>query len=371
MKNSLDFNIHTSNYLESSNFIQRFASAFMFLEVTKNPAEIFYEPDIGGKCFGCGSGGEKHSCKKDKIAEKRCGFFFLFNTMCGNSAIRRRFDGTPTEIQKLTGEYGQNCGSDFTVDFLFGYTGYEYRIITELAMFKDEVIASIDAGKPVISRNKSGAFQLITGYDGDTLIVPSFVSYWDPSTLTNGTEKWEEAPIYYELDALYIFGDKTTRRYTLKDGLNNICRVMEYNASEGLWDEYLDKIGRLDKASSDEKKSCAYNLFKTNVYMYNFCSFGGAFDCEKLPEHYLHKELFSPSLTKIWSKIDDTCWAIVDAGHKTGKLGREQVWLIRETAELSALSAEICEEIVKAKEADIKTLEIINQAIEILEKNQD
>jgi len=159
MKKSLDFKIHSANYLESGNFIQRFASAYMFLEMTNNPAEIFYNPDVGGQCFRCSSGGEKHSCKKDKTAAKRCGFFFLFNTMCGNSAIRRRFDGTPTEMQNLIGDTdceGHSLGTNFTVDFLFGFAGYEYRICTDVGSFKNEIVASIDSGKPIIAKVNSG-----------------------------------------------------------------------------------------------------------------------------------------------------------------------------------------------------------------------
>ena len=379
MKKSIDFNVHF-NYLEGNNFIQRFASAYMFLEAKTNPEAIFYDPEIGGQCFGCGSGGEKHSCKKDKAAAKRCAFFFIFNTMCGNSAIRRRFDGTPTEMQKLIGDTvdeGRGCGSDFTTDFLFGYTGYQYHKCTDTARFKDEITASINAGKPVIAKVKSGnpRFHLITGYDGGDLIIPEFIFY-DFST-NPPTEKSEKAPAYDDLEVLYLFGEKTTRRYTLKDALNNIRRVMEYNINSGLWDEYLVKLGGcdkfpsddgLDKAEPDERKFRAQNLAETNMYMYNFCSFGGAFGSEKLPDHYLHKELFEPALAELWGNINDSHWAIVDAGHITGKLHREQIWLIDDPAKISGLSEEICREILKAKNADISMLGIINQAAEILEK---
>lgn len=374
MKNALEVNFQPSNYLEGNTFIQRFASAYMFIEAATNPEEMYYDPDVGGQCFGCGSGGEKHSCKKDKTAAKRCGFFFLFNTMCGNSSVRRRFDGTLTEMQELIDE-SHGCASEFTVDFLFGYTGYSYRKCTDTSAFKNEIIASINAGKPVIAQTKSNGFQFITGYDDDALIIPPFVGY-DFST-NPPAERWEKTPEYKELSVLYIFGDKTTRRYTLKEGLNNIRRVMECNINEGLWDEYLKKLGGwgkfpsddgLDQASADEKKARAQHLAKTNVYMYNFCSFGGAFCCEKLPDHYLHKELFRPDLAELWNKIDGSHWAIVDAGHKTGMLNREQIWLIEDPAKLSAISIEVCQAITMAQEADRKMLELIKQAIELTDR---
>lgn len=378
MKKTLNFNLQY-NYLERQNFIQCFASVFTYLEMENSPEGFFYDPDVGGHCYSCGSGGELHHCKKDRTAAKRCGFFFLFNTMCGNSSIRRRFDGKPTEMQELLGdtlEGGRLCGSDYTVDFLFGYTGYEYRKCTDPALFKDEITASINAGKPVIAKIKADDpyFDIITGYDKDALMYPNVISY--DFSVAPPALKPSKAPGYDELEALYIFGNKTNRRYTVKDGLNNIRRVMEYNIDAGLWDEYLKKLGGSDElpsadglcdAEPGERKARSKNLAETNMYMYNFCSFGGAFDCEgKLPGHYLHKELFTPALSEVWNGINDTHWAIVDAGHITGKLNAEQVWLMDDSVQITALSTEICREIAKAKDADLSALDLINRAVAVL-----
>ncbi|MCL2641033.1 MAG: hypothetical protein FWD53_09335 [Phycisphaerales bacterium] len=379
MKNALDF-IYTSCYLERADFIQRFASAYLFLEAANDPAAIFYDPEIGGKCFNCVKNSKKkHSCKMDKTAARRSGFFFLFNTMCGNSSVRRRFDGTPTEMQMLIGdteEEGYGRGTDYVADFLFGYTGYDYKKCTDASAFKREIIASIDAGRPVIAKAKSGfpRFYVITGYDGDALVIPEYI-YYDFAT-NSSVEKMEKPPGFDEIDVLYLFGKKIARRYTLRNGLKNIRRVMEYNIKAGLWDEYLKKLGGSDQFPSDdglvsaapeEKKVRANHWAKTNVYIYNFCSFGGIFDCEKLPNHYLHKELFDPALSELWGEIHKH-WGIVDAGHKTGKLNREKIWEIDDPAKIAALSTEICEAVVKIKEADIQLLEIMKQAISVLEK---
>ena len=59
-------------------------------------------------------------------------------------------------------------------------------------------------------------------------------------------------PHILRLTPLYIFGNKTARRYTVKDGLMNICRVMECNINEGIWDGYLNKIGGNGKIFSDD-----------------------------------------------------------------------------------------------------------------------
>jgi len=565
MKKNLDFHVQGLCYLENSNFIQRFTAAYLYIESKENPEEIHYTPEVGGMCFGC-NGGE--GCPQDAMMKKRCGLFFLFNTMTGNSAIRRRFDGTPTAMQELMGdtaETGGGIGSEFVVDFLFGYTGYNYRKCDDPATFKKEIIASIDAGRPVIAKMKLGAeytrtfgsdfkienfrvngepvgltlksgecryskpgdiakyaqrlvpdgvyvmdktftgdvtveyditplrpanystinalaaltapglqineygdlavilkmgdkqavfnayneggfvfpdtqvpaetgkrysvtlkvttgepavydvwvqpeggekiqvakdfkqrktatalneigqvcliansmiedepqypYKLITGYDGDALKVSHFMAH---------NSVLEEPPDYSEIDALYIFGEKCERRYTLADGLENIRRVMEYNIDEKLWDEYLTKLGGcekypspdgLDKASPEERLSRAQNVSQTNMYMYNFCSFGGAFDVEPMTNHYLHKELFDPALTEVWSGFGSS-WVIVDAGHVTGRLSwkpsRARIWQTDDVAKLAALSEEVCDAVLQAKEADMATLVTIKQAIEVV-----
>ena len=99
---------------------------------------------------------------------------------CGSS-IRRRFDGSPTDMQILIGdtdEEGRGCGTDFTVDFLFSYTGYEDHPCVDAGAFKEKTVESIDAGKPVITKVKSGQprFYLITAYRLDALIVPRVIA---------------------------------------------------------------------------------------------------------------------------------------------------------------------------------------------------
>ena len=278
---------------------------------------------------------------------------------------------------------GRGCGTDFVVDFLFGYTGYDYRVITDAAAFKDEIAASIDAGKPIIVKLKpeSRGFHLITGYDddGDTLLCIDFIRQ-DWST-NPPTEKKEQPPDYGEIDCLYISGNKGTRRYTLKDGLENIRSVIAYQLKEGIWDEYLKKLGGwdafpsddgLDKADFEERKARGQILRETTGYVYNFCSFGGAFGCEHLPDHYLHKEFFDPALSEFWKDINEH-WNLVDAGHRMGGTGGKLAgfwwndqWNYAEESRIPQLSFEICEEIIDCKKADMGLLDIINEALAFL-----
>jgi len=378
MKNQLDFNIQYS-YLEALNFIQRFTSAYVFLESSANPA-AFADDETREFCVGCSSGGKQHSCKHDVLADTRCGYFYLFNTMCGNSSLRCRFDGEPTEMQKLIGdtaETAKSCGSDFTIDFLFGYAGYAYRKVTD--NFKAEIIASIDAGKPVIAKIKAGnamqngttLFRLITGYDGDSLLCPE---YWGPCF--DGEQKLEEPPVYSEFDALYIFGEKITPRYTLKDGLENIRRAMECNLDEKTWQGYLAKLEVFPEASANERKALAKRVNESNLYAYNSCGTNMLFSrCAqqhleadqrngKMRRHDLFKELYVPAFDALWGEIGSLCCAIVDNGHTMGGFYRGMKW----PWQMRGISTEICEAIAKIKQADVELLDLVKQAIAILEQ---
>ena len=381
MKNSLDFNFSYNN-LEDLTFIQRFATAYAYLETSAGAMGNARNPDIYGYCAGCRS-----ECKKDEAAAIRCKFFFLFNTMSGNSAIRCRFDGKPTETQELvgdTGEEGHGCGSDFMIDFLFGYTGYEYRQCTDAAAFRDEVITAVNAGKPVIARVKSGnpRFYLINGYDGETLLCPAFTRYWNFETaepIEPDKAAPDGPPAYNELAALYIFGGKTTRRYTLKDGLLNIRRAMERNIREHVLDGYTAKLGGWDpfpaddgfnRASPEERAARALRLHKSARYVFNIVSFFGAFATDGEPHsHYLHKELWDLDFAELSNHMNEQHWIILNAGHKFGVF-TDRDWLNIDLSEIPGICTAVCEVIEEIKKADMRLLELINQAIALFSGGQ-
>jgi hypothetical protein len=272
MRNALPFNIPFCGFAGTT-FINCFASTYMFLEGIAVGGSDYDCRQLAGKpcnsCGNCGKGGSTPISLQEK-------YFFLFDTMCGRSSLRCRFDGTPTLMQKMICETGfYDGGTDDNIDFLFGFAGWEYRKLTGSASFKDAAIASIDAGKPVIAKVKSGEarFRVITGYDGDSLICPDF---------TNAQSKPEGAPACDEIDVLFTIGEKITPRYALIDGLKRIRQVMDYNIHENLWGGYTDKMGlytadSLGRAGLEEKKARMKRVAETMWHTFNCHNFAEVF----------------------------------------------------------------------------------------------
>jgi len=288
----------------------------MYLEGI-NVGKVDYEcRQLTGKpcnsCGKCGKGGSTPISVQEK-------YFFLFDTMCGRSSLRCRFDDEPSEMQKLIGETGtDDCGTDYTVAFLFGFAGYEYRKLTVSGEFRDAVIASIDKNKPVIAKVKtttvepgSGYFRVITGYDGDALICPDF---------TNAQKKPEGAPAYEELDVLYIIGDKIAPRYTLTDGLKRIQKVMEHNINENYWGVYTEKTGLytadgLNTVSLEEKKARLKRVAQTMWHTFNCHNFAEVFrkyqndkDASVYDRFSGMEKLRSPEFRKLINRIAGPCY---------------------------------------------------------------
>ena len=320
---SLPFTIPFSGF-SGTTFINCFASTYMFLE---------------------GIAGEEQE-----------GVFMLFDTMCGRSALRCRLDGEPTEMQKWIGESGEDsCGTDGTVDFLFGFAGYGYSKIT--TSFQQAIIASIDAGRPVIAKVKSGdnRFRVITGYDGDKLLSPDYKNAQKPP---------KKAPKYDELEALYIIGEKVKpnpKENQLRLGLRRIEKVMERNIRENLWDTYADNFhywgGGLEAQSDEEVQRRFKRTAETMWHTFNCHNFAEAF------RHCVLAEIRDPVFTECWANIsflyDDThtrAWSVI---HLEGALD----WSERPqwgTCEIVPLIIE------KIKQNDIAVLAEIRRALRIL-----
>lgn len=351
MKKELDFKIPFSGFAGTT-FINCFTSAYLFMENVEITGEANYDCNYRekGYCNQCGN------CRITPVAMQE-EYFFLFDTVCGRSALRCRFDGALTDMQLLISGPGADEGTDDTADFLFGFAGYEYRRLTDTAAFQVEIRRAIDEGKPVIARVKTGRarFRVLTGYDGDALICPDF---------GNAQDRPERAPSQSELDALYIIGEKAAPRYTFVDGLKRICRVMEYNLDEKLWDGYMEKIGLygpagLNAASMEEKQARMKRVADTMWYTFNTHNFAEVFRQRKV------QELQDPALDGICQSIGaplygythDLCWALIGLA-ECADWSKHYAGYFGEMAQLT---------LRQLQKNDMAVLEEIKQLIRILE----
>ena len=351
MKKELAFQIPFSGFAGTT-FINCFASMYLFLENIKVTGEAGYRCDYRekGHCSQCGS------CRKTPVAMQER-YFFVFDTMCGCSSLRWRFDGTPTQMQLLISDPDyDDGGTDNNVEFLFGFAGYEYQQLTDPSVFREKIKAAIDTGKPILVRVKSGGarFRVITGYDADTLICPDFGSA-------------QTAPCYEELDVLYIIGKKTAPRYTFLDGLKRIRRVMEYNQEEKLWDGYMEKIGLygpegLGEASLEEKKVRMKRVADTMWFTFNSHNFAEVFRQRNV------QELKSPVFDEICRKIGaplygythDLAWSVIGL-EECADWGKHYAGYWGEMVQLT---------LRQIRDNDSAVLEEVKRMIEILEEQR-
>jgi len=372
MKKTLDFNIPFCGFA-GTNFVNCFASVYMFLEGIDIGGSDYACRQLEGKgcnsCGNCAGGGGTPISRQEK-------FFHLFDTMCGRSSLRCRFDGAPTEMQKWTGETKpDSCAPDETIDFLFGFAGYGYRKVTDAAVFKEGIAASIDKGRPVIAKVKAGAwpFRVIIGYEcanlrRNKLLCPSFINAQNPP---------KRAPKYGELEALYVIGDKIPPRYTLKDGLDRIVKVMEYNQNEKLWEGIEKKIAMynpdgIDTVGTEEKKARLKRVAETMEYTWNSHNFAEVFRVYRDGDASVYdrvgdmSKLRDPALKDGWDQIGgplygythDLCWAVV--GLEQTADWTKHVYRTGYFGEMVQLA------LVKIREHDEKALEIIRRVLELL-----
>ncbi len=348
MRNELAFNVPLSGFT-TTDFINCFAATTMFLEGIIGDDEYECKKQKGQPCDGCGN------CRGSTagLQEQR---FFVFDTMCGRSSLRCRFDGEPTEMQMLIGETeADSCGTDTTVDFLFGFAGYAYDKLTAPDAFRAAIIASIDVGSPVIAkvRTGEGRYRVITGYDGEALICPDYA---------NAQRKPQGAPLCDELDALIIIGDKVGPRYTLKDGLERIRQVMEYNLNARLWDGYMDKMGwyqpdGLGKADLEEKRARMQRVSDTMWHTFNCHNFAEVFRYRSVDE--LRNPVFDDICKEIggpcFGYTHDLAWALIGLN----ELADWSTHYACGWGEMVELTLE------RIKQNDIQALDAVKRALEV------
>ncbi|MCL1909501.1 MAG: hypothetical protein FWG05_01035 [Kiritimatiellaeota bacterium] len=367
MKNSIGFNIQFSNLWTHDSFPNCLAGVHAFFEGKGSDEPKYCNPNDENKrvCFGCGG------CNNPEPASV---YFCLFDTMCGRSAVRLRFDGAPTRMAEMIGDAKDwlgKCATDYTTDFLLGFAGYDYRKSENPADFKNEIIASVDAGKPVIAEcaADNAGFRVVTGYDGDDVVC----SHYAVDQGENKREMKTEVFTHDNFKALYIIIGKITPRYTVADGLERIKRVMENNLAEKVWDKGVGEITTTFVSSTDDEyrrmdpevlKTLRNRIADTMINRFNNHTFSVPFfNCHEFG-------MRDPALAELWGKVDDCCGRIGGYDHTVPRFYGDDFsnlgpfrtgygrMFLSAIEELNGMYAEI--------------LELINRAIEVLrEKIQD
>jgi hypothetical protein len=309
-----------------------------------------------------------------KCGKKTCGacnHFQLFAAMAGDGFTRRHYGGEPTAMQKRIGNYGGvDFGTDDTVDFLFGFAGYGSSKLTDPAAVKAAVAASIGAGKPVIAKAKA-QFHVIIGYNGGKLICPDY---------KNAQNRPKKAPEYSDIEALFIFGDKIAPRYTLMDGLERTRQMIECNINEKVWDRYIEEIqekiirpsdGKTTALELEAKKKVMSELKDAAWCAWSVWNFLCAFD--KWPQVGIdnpilegisgeQRDQFDQLFKTIWGR----CCESMDLGHAINYLNNKIEW--QNNPAPAGLGMMLVMTVNKYKELDAELLDLIKQAIEILEQ---
>ena len=340
MRNSIDFKAQFYCEDHQLSFIHCFSSAYVHLE------------KIGGKIAHECERRPNSGCNAHRIWE-------VFYSMSGAVCERRRYDGEPSEVQKKVGSVnGEYYGNDDTADFLFGFAGYGYRKLTDPAAFKTAVIESIDSGKPVIAKIKS-QFHLITGYDGDVLIVPDYAMYFPINALEYGG-----------IEKMFIFGDKEEPRYKLRDAFARLADMMEMNADEKIWDSYIDAIRHdflelrdedFAKLTPDKQKAVFPAIHDAMVKAWNAWTFAGCMYYNRLS---LHAEMQKSAYKDIFQKIHKhCCW--LTGFCNSPMYAIENMDLTKGHVEVGWIFISLIERSMKF---DAELLDLIKQAIEIMDK---
>ncbi len=297
---------------------------------------------------------------------------YFWKTLRGGTVLRHRWEGVTEgnpwsiDINTCTKMQRENLlekDTDEVIDYTIGFSGYSYSKLT--SDFKKHIYASIDAGKPVMARMKNtdhGSFRVITGYDGDALLCPDFSTANNPPDCD---------PVYDDIANLYVFGEKIKPKYTFIDVLNNIKKVMEYNLSEKLWDEYIQKFDyineKLGQADIDEVKKRFQILGDTMNYTFNCHEFQQAFaDTSLLQTLGLdveHLQSFLSVVNGVGSATD----IIHTRGWQGSALSNRIDWNKwngdQDDFGLCSLAVQTLESI---KECDLQILSATNDAIHIL-----
>ena len=239
----------------SLTFTNCYASVYMHLEGIVGIDDYECPKREGKPCNGCGH------CNSS-TGKKQEAYYFILDTLSGRSSVRPTFADTPDDTDN----------APETIDFLMGLTGYGYRVVQEGAI--QEARASIDRGTPVLARMKdpaSGAFRVLTGYEGDTLIAP------DPASAQGQPTQ----PTCAGTAQVIVVTGKVPPRFSLLDGLERIRTVMLRNREARVWEQCREQFdywgGRMQELDFEEIKRRFERVCQMAWYNFNCHNFAETF----------------------------------------------------------------------------------------------
>lgn len=284
----------------------------------------------------------------DKLPEKNIdGLDEAFLTFCGIPLIRNDYQNSMTEAKKLSGADGSYFASEHNVDFLFGYTGYEYDKITEKAKFNNIIKKSINEEKPVLAKIKSAGYCIISGYDDDNFISTNY----NKQALNAET-----------IEHIYIFGNKTEPRYRLKDALKRVLYYIEWNVNERIWDKHIEEINAIrgDKKETDELKKVVGIIADHSFEASYTWAFAETFNKR------FSDELKNPKLDEMCSKLGDLGYNNCTYSWRTLFLKEQTNWDFKYVQYYGTLIDMVVELVRSHQKADREFIDIINSMILIL-----
>ncbi len=275
-------------------------------------------------------------------------YYFLFGTLSGCNSF----------LQNMEQSRNDPAEDIETVDFCMKFCGYAYDIVGY--NMKNALIESIGRGYPVIAKMKNtefGTSRVLIGYDEDRIIVPACSNEQSPSPA---------APIYEEIECLYVIRGICQKERTLLDGFRNIEKSLKESIQYGAWTnspEAFDYFGKNMNEISFEEIKLRFETVKNIAWNFDRChNFAETFRKRIIPE------LMDTRLDEYCRQID--YWY---------KLSLEQQWQLialhdcRDWRERrwDCLEAGMCTCIKWTMESlaenDREVLKVIQKMIEVLE----
>ncbi|MBQ8541601.1 MAG: hypothetical protein IJ435_09045 [Clostridia bacterium] len=275
-------------------------------------------------------------------------YYFLFGTLTGCNSF----------LQNMEQSRNDPAEDIETVDFCMKFCGYAYDMVRH--NMENALIESIDRGYPVIAKMKNAEFgpsRVLIGYDKDKIIVPACSNEQSPPPT---------APIYEEIECLYIIRGIGRKERTLLDGFRNIEKSLKESIQYGAWAnsaEVFDYFGKNMKDTPFEEIKSRFEAVKNIAWNFDRChNFAETF-----------RKRIIPDLRDI--RLDEYCKQI-DYWYKQSLEQQWQLIALHDCRDWSerrwdCLEAGMCTCVNWTMESlaknDEEVLKVVQQMIEVLE----